>query len=500
MKCASYVRYTSCVFEKEIPSDIIKQQNERIQKYIKSHGWELAEKYTDRKQDSEAEDAFREMQRDGINRKFDMVVIDSIFRCGSNVSYAEDVLLKIFYPAGIHFSVVEDDFCSMYMSAEDVKEYVAQKKSFSISNNMHQHTWRKTMEGYLTVHDEKYGYLLTEDRKGMVIDREVVPVIQEIFHLLADKEMTYKQVCDLMNEKGYESPMAHITRVGLKSRPQVESKWVPPAVKRIAENTAYIGYWYKYANGERVTVITEPIVEKEKFDKIKARYENYPTRNRPSAKRSDNAFIKQIFDKASGATMLCKLHKVDEPYQTFSLGFWDSKHIQYDTVMFEVVAFLREEQRKAKQALQYILSDMGKAEIERQRELIADKARTLFNEMAELAEERMNVYCQMVSEDISEAEFESSNNILWSQLCIKEKVFAELMEQVDTLEKMFSKHNPWVELYSSINIPDTLRKEHIRKWVDRVLIENTEKVEVVLPKKYTDWRDVLPAVWIKERE
>ena len=51
-----------------------------------------------------------------------------------------------------------------------------------------------------------------------------------------------------------------------------------------------------------------------------------------------------------------------------------------------------------------------------------------------------------------------------------------------------------------INIPDTLRKEHIRKWVDRVLIENTEKVEVILPKKYTDWRDMLPAVWIKERE
>ena len=135
MRCASYARYTSCVYEKEIPSDIIKQQNERVQKYIKSHGWELAEKYTDRKQDSEAEDAFREMQRDGINRKFDMVVVDSIFRCGSNVSYAEDVLLKTFYPAGIHFSVVEDDFCSMYMSAEDVKEYVAQKKSFSISNN-----------------------------------------------------------------------------------------------------------------------------------------------------------------------------------------------------------------------------------------------------------------------------------------------------------------------------------------------------------------------------
>ena len=66
MRCASYTRYTSCVYEKEIPSDIIKQQNERIQKYIKSNGWELAEKYADRKKDAEAEDAFREMQRDDV--------------------------------------------------------------------------------------------------------------------------------------------------------------------------------------------------------------------------------------------------------------------------------------------------------------------------------------------------------------------------------------------------------------------------------------------------
>lgn len=498
MRCASYARYTSCVYEKEIPSDIIKQQNERIQKYVKSNGWELVEKYTDRKKDAEAEDAFRKMQKDGINRKFDMVVVDSIFRCGVNVSYAEDVLLKTFYPAGIHFAVVEDGFCSIFMSAEDVKEYFSKKRSFCASDNMHQYTWRRTAEGYLTVHDEKYGYLLTADRKGLVIDEEVAPIIREIFHLLADREMTYKQVSDLMNERGYESPMAHITRVGLKSRPEVESKWVPGALKRIIENTAYIGYWYKYANGERVTVITEPIVEKEKFDKIKARYEKSTTRTIPPAKRSDNAFIKQIFDKASGATMLCKLHKGNEPYQTFSLGFWDSKHIQYDTVMFEVVAFLREEQRKAKTVLRYILSDVGISEMKRQRELIADKARTVFNEMAELAEERMNVYYQMVNEGISEAEFESSNNIIWSQLCVKEKVFAELMEQVDTLEKIFSKHNPWVELYSSIDIPDTLKKEHVRKWIDRVLIEDTEKVEIILPKKYTEWREMLPAVWVEE--
>ena len=99
-------------------------------------------------------------------------------------------------------AVVEDEFCSMFMNADDVKEYFSKKRSFAASNNMHQHTWRRTAEGYLTVHDEKYGYLLTDDRKGLVIDEEVAPIIREIFHLLADKEMTYKQVCALMNERG----------------------------------------------------------------------------------------------------------------------------------------------------------------------------------------------------------------------------------------------------------------------------------------------------------
>ena len=43
MRCASYARYVSCVPEKNIPSDIIRQQNDRIQKYIKQHGWELGQ-------------------------------------------------------------------------------------------------------------------------------------------------------------------------------------------------------------------------------------------------------------------------------------------------------------------------------------------------------------------------------------------------------------------------------------------------------------------------
>ena len=43
MRCASYVRYTSCMPERNTPTDINRLQNERFRKFIKDHGWVLTE-------------------------------------------------------------------------------------------------------------------------------------------------------------------------------------------------------------------------------------------------------------------------------------------------------------------------------------------------------------------------------------------------------------------------------------------------------------------------
>ena len=56
-------------------------------------------------------------------RKFDAVVVDSIFRCGRTLPFAIEALQRTFYPLGIQFAVVEDDFCSAEKTAEEVAEY-----------------------------------------------------------------------------------------------------------------------------------------------------------------------------------------------------------------------------------------------------------------------------------------------------------------------------------------------------------------------------------------
>ena len=144
MRCVSYTRMTSCKEDGKIPADIIKQQDQHIQEYLKKQGWTLSAKYCDRKKDTEENTAFEELTKDGINRKFDMVVVDSIDRCGRTISCADDVLVKTFVPAGIHFAVVQDEFISIGKTKEELYEYIkkARYAAVQLKGMQSENSWR----------------------------------------------------------------------------------------------------------------------------------------------------------------------------------------------------------------------------------------------------------------------------------------------------------------------------------------------------------------------
>lgn len=58
MRCVSYTRTTSCKEDGKIPADIIKQQDQHIQEYLKKQGWTLSAKYCDRKKRYRREHSF----------------------------------------------------------------------------------------------------------------------------------------------------------------------------------------------------------------------------------------------------------------------------------------------------------------------------------------------------------------------------------------------------------------------------------------------------------
>ena len=96
MKWVSYTRSISSRIGEENPSNPIAEQNERIARYLKKCGCSVSEKYSDRRRTAEATEGFDKLVQDGMARKFDAVVVDSIFRCGRTLPFAIEALQRTF--------------------------------------------------------------------------------------------------------------------------------------------------------------------------------------------------------------------------------------------------------------------------------------------------------------------------------------------------------------------------------------------------------------------
>lgn len=89
------------------------------------------------------------MTADGINRKFDMVVVDSVDRCGKYISCAEDVLVKTFFPAGLHFADSTERFLQ-YWKKQGRNRRVFRKEKIAVQvKSMREYAIREQVGGIL---------------------------------------------------------------------------------------------------------------------------------------------------------------------------------------------------------------------------------------------------------------------------------------------------------------------------------------------------------------
>ena len=495
MRCVSYTRTTTCLRGEAAEENVISQQNRIIRDYMKERGWKLDAKYSDRKNNDQEETAFQKMRLDGIARKFDMVVISSAFRCGRSVSFAEDLLLKTFYPAGIHFAVAEDGFCSMEHSQQEAEEYLCAKRRESNVSCMRHAERAKERQGLFDVHDEKYGYLLKDDFSGFVIDEEVVPVIREIFQFLADN-MTMQAVADLLNERGVESPAVHLERVGRKNFHANGRKWALGSVQRILQNTAYIGYWTKMVGGKPQTVDIPAIVEKEIFERAT---ENVTSRGRKMPEdviRSENAFVKQIFDKETGQPLVCRRYTDDGDYQMFHKNWFAvTQGISYKAVEEAVVSAVYAEKELAEKIASLICSDKAAKELDGRVEILSEEAKQIFSQRAEYKRDTLRAYQAFRDGNLTEPELQVVSQQTTDKLSVLDQQFDEVMEAVNKVKTAYSMKNPWLSHYRKVELHGEVTKKDVRKWVDRIVVENLHYIDVELIRQ--EWKSFFPAEWME---
>lgn len=500
MRCVSYTRTTSCKEDGKIPADIIKRQDQHIQEYLKKQGWTLSAKYCDRKKDTEENAAFEELTKDGIDRKFDMVVVDSIDRCGRTISCADDVLVKTFVPAGIHFAVVQDEFISIGKTKEELYEYIKKARYEAVQlKGMREYAVREQLEGLYTVHDEKYGYILSDDRRELLIDEEAAVVVREIFQMVLDG-MLIANIVKILNDSGIESPMVHNARVGHKVWPAYDNKWLFCSVKRILRCTAYAGYWQKTINKKICTLPIAPILEEGIFEKVQEILDKRkkPRKTRPG---KNGLFVKKIFDAETGRKISQRNFRTGETVFLFASGTNQlprdkSTYISFETVIAEVRKVIQREMELAEQIKKKLSAREAESEKYKWLKQYSQRAWTIFEEMEQVEKERIPLYQNYQTGKINEEEYLEGKEEIRDQLCMYDGDFSELMEEVSVIEKAYSNKNEWLETFKKENLPKELQPEHINKWIEEVLIRDFKEVQVCLSKQ--EWKKYFPAEWMEE--
>ena len=248
--------------------------------------------------------------------------------------------------------------------AEELYEYIKKARYEAVQlKGMREYAVREQLEGLYTVHDEKYGYILSDDRRELLIDEEAAVVVREIFQMVLDG-MLLTNIVKILNGSGIESPMVHNARVGHKVWPAYENKWLFCSVKRILRCTAYAGYWQKTINKKICTLPIAPILEEGIFEKVQ---EILDKRKKPRKVRTGKRglFVKKIFDAETGRKISQRNFKTGE--RVFLFAGWanqlpkdESTYISFEIVVTEVRKAIQREMELAEQIKKKLAATEGR--------------------------------------------------------------------------------------------------------------------------------------------
>ena len=481
MRCVSYTRYVSCLPEKDTPSNIISLQNRRIDAYARNRKWKVTKRYSDREVNRKAEKAFVSLREDGMARQFDLLIVDSYYRLGPNIANAKNILSELFYPAGIHFAVVEDDFCSLDKTREEVERYFIEKNIyFRTTVRWTAHNVMRE-KGFFSVHDEKYGYLLSEDHRSLVIDEEVAPVIKEVFELMASGNETMKSIAEIMQRKGYEPPAVHMERVSIKHSKANATEWKMNTIKNILLSKQYTGVIRRKINGEYVEFSVPPIISTELFEKTEAVRFSHRVCNPTGVKPKENLLRLIIRSAETGESMICCEVGAARERRYCRSRKTKEDSIPYDEVVAAVIECLKEEQALAQRIAEYLTGKEAETEMNRRRQAVIDEMTAIVKEISGIADQR-----QAINADLEELDI---------QLAELEEEFRQKQNELLTIAKAFLK-NPWIELYRNMDLSEKLTNMQMKKWIEMVWVHDLK--EITIDVKQSEWKQMLPEEWLKE--
>ena len=490
MRCVSYTRTTSCCKNDSVQVYSIAEQNEHIKEYVRTNGIRLLKKYSDRKNDPDEISDFEKMRIDGLNRRFDLLIFDSFWQCGKDVFSIVRVLKDIFIPAGIHFAVVQDHYCSIDKNRDEVVEYLEKMWSDYRSHLTETRLAKSPLVHYV----ETYGYRYNREEDVLEIDEVTASIIREVFDKLL-QGMLPGEIAQELTLRGIENPGDYLCRTKGWALKGNNRGWTGGTVSHLAKNPKLAGRWEKYVNGRNYADDCEPIIDPEKFDEVQSIFAQRRHHCKGISKYC-NPFLKMMTDEETGSkvimkknsyTGLCDFHF--QPRKPEGVRY-EKTCMDYQEAISQILDLLRRERDNAFAAAEYM--DSNEAQLYKE-QLIDDKRKSipeLLEQLFYINEKWLSLNELKDSREIDEAEFAISAAAITIQKQAITDEIAKIYKEITNIEKSLSKDNPWIALFSRYDENHELTRSYLKVFCEHVKIWRFETIKPVF--RETEWKNRIP--------
>ena len=262
MKCVSYTR--TIPWKNHKGELTIADQNQRIAEYLAEHKeLNLQKRYSDRKNAENAGAAFDKMIDDGVEQKFDCIIVASMYYCGPDFPAARQAIKETLYETGVNLIVLEEGLDTRTASRKEVEDYFEEKRCEMHAEIMF--AWRKKQgAGFRLTNSVPFGYIRRNGESNMVKDEEVAPYLSEAFSRYASGQKM-GDIAKWLNEQNVEPPMKHKKRIQGKPYEGEPDLWTSDNLRGLFRNPTYTG---ATANGSHQIIAEnchEPYMTKEQF-------------------------------------------------------------------------------------------------------------------------------------------------------------------------------------------------------------------------------------------
>ena len=495
MRCVSYTRSSCCHPDYE-PAKTIQEQDIFIQKYIKERGWKLQAEYYD---DSDKEDisGFRKMKEEGIKGQFNCLIIYSTKQAGKDVFQIIRLLRNSFYPAGINFVVIEDEFCSCDHTEKAVLSFLKKKEKGYQSL-----TAKGKMGGYaLQRHINTFGYRYDEVNNSIEIVEESAAIVREIYHM-AEEGIKPGEIAKILSDRKVENPADYQSRVNGFSKQVDYNEWKYQAVFHILKNKKYYGQWGSILDKYNVTNDSGSIISKKIFDNVQRILEERctakgivrklipnPLYNIPLRDKESQLVLNRMKYKARDK------HNIQFQYPKEKDVVYEKKLIPYDEFLSMVDEAVYKEKQRFYQVKERIKSTECINLVERDIKDIQSEKEEILSDIFKTESERMTNQKKYICGNISEDDYlekeEECNRIFDG--CSNR--FDRIIEQVKEVKKVYSEKNPWIALMSKYDESKDITEQKLRHYIAKIDVFRFERIEITFREQ--EWRDRLPQEWLE---